>query len=642
MSTSFSQRLNILNNLSINKLQQNAERSLKQKVEGSMIDLSEEIKMPSKNSENFENQEDINHNPKKFSISGKKNTPKRSGTKPQLSTDFKSQKKVTPLFIGGLGPHVTESMLKELFNKFSSLYSVKICYDSETKKSLGYGYLNFSGSDEIDRVIEEFNYTEVFGSEIKIMPSLRNSLYRKNIGTNIFFSNLPLENSELTTRVFYDTFKKYGKILSCKLDHRKNIGFVYYEDDKVAREVIEKYNNTTFFGAKILCGLHFDKELRNFPDFEKRKSYLDKHIILEDELNTVEGKTSMLTKIKSSLPHPNAVFVKNLPIDTTEDEILDFFSVVGPVKSVFTSKVLKFKSEWAFITYKKGSDTERAIEELDGKKYKDRKISVTKAKARQQQHHHHQQQQQQQQQPIVKKASTKTTIQLNNLSTICTKEFLVELCIQEHLKFDRLKITEYEPDSGTFKGFATFKTKDDAKKFYNYLNGKLVGGSVINATFAAAKTNIGEADGKESANSETQGSASHFSMTKPQFPMPLQYFNPYYWGPPQGVHTRNVLPLYRNVQEMPTSNFFRQKSEHVTDTLKRQIKRAINYLKIQIIVKEKNLNCIAEYIVNVFWCGDLTNLSRYLLLLNTNIHYEEILHRQIEEAISKLGFTKGI
>lgn len=83
------------------------------------------------------------------------------------------------------------------------------------------------------------------------MPSMKNTLFRKNIGTNVFFSNLPLENPQLTTRSFYLIMIEYGNVLSCLLERRKNIGFVYFDNDISARNVIKKYNNQEFLEIKL-------------------------------------------------------------------------------------------------------------------------------------------------------------------------------------------------------------------------------------------------------------------------------------------------------------------------------------------------------------------------------------------------------
>lgn len=172
------------------------------------------------------------------------------GIKAKLSSTLES-KSVVALFIGDLEPTVTENRLREIFGKFRSLTSVKICVDSNSGKSLGYGYLNFANSEDAENATEEFNYRPIEGQEVRIMPSLRNSFYRKNVGTNVFFSNLPLEDPRLTTRVFYDTFKKYGKILSCKLDKRKDIGFIYFNNDQSARKVIKDYNGKEFLEIRF-------------------------------------------------------------------------------------------------------------------------------------------------------------------------------------------------------------------------------------------------------------------------------------------------------------------------------------------------------------------------------------------------------
>ena len=526
------------------------------------------------------------------------------------------RKRAIALFIGGLGDDICEDQLRDVFGKYPSLVSVKICYDSATKDSLGYGYLNFQRQEDVDRCTEDYNYTKLFGREIKLMPSLRNSSYRKNIGTNIFFSNLPTDKSKLTTRYFYDTFRVYGRILSCKLDVRKHIGFVYFEDDKDALKAIKDFNNKDFLGAKIACGLHFDKELRDFPDFDKRKSKLDSSIILEEELIvTAENDPLERTRAKNQ-PHPNAVFVKNLPPTVTDDQILDYFSSVGPIKSVFSSSVKRFKAKWAFVTYKVGKDSERSIEELNGRVFEGNTLSVSKAKVKRRR-------------PGGAKQDTEVPhFYLSNLSGICDERFLSQLCAKNGLHFQSLAIIGYDVLSCTYFGVMTFKNMGDLRDLSEYLNHRLLGGSIVRVSPEKPEFESGcIPQGNPYSPKLTKG--QHQSSPPAQT---MLNFLPY---PIQPAQQDN----YKQLKIPPNCLITRGREPREITRLKKQVKRAIKYLKLPMLDSNEDITRISQYIVHVFWCSNLELLGNFLEVLNLNIHYEHMLHQQIVESIKSLGFA---
>ncbi|QGN13765.1 PES4 [Kluyveromyces marxianus] len=455
----------------------------------------------------------------------------------QQSNTMKSEKQ-TALFIGDLPGNVTEDMLGNIFNKFKSFTSVKICVDSNTKKSLGYGYLNFGDQDDAEKAVDEYNYMPIFGREIRMMPSLRNTYFRKNIGTNVFFSNLPLDNNRFTTRVFYDEFKKFGKILSCKLDRRKNIGFIYFENDAAAKEAIRQYNGKQLFDTNIMCGVHFDRNVRKSPEFEQKIGRINNLTVVKEKLEiedengsviivdacdsatikekksgngagspssstletagvavgttttnnnssvTEDGVTAVGSPVESEasgskLPHPNAVFVKNLPINPNHDSLLNFFSKVGPVKSVYTSDVSKFESSWAFITYKRIQDTKVAIEKLNGSKYMKRTIEVKKAER------HHLEESQCHNN--IKPNNYKKTVYLTNLSVICNEEFLKFFCTQERIKTERIVIRYYDDKTDTYSGYVKCNSRNDAQRLFDLMENKLLGDSEVKASWQQPK-----------------------------------------------------------------------------------------------------------------------------------------------------------
>ncbi|SMN18961.1 similar to Saccharomyces cerevisiae YHR015W MIP6 Putative RNA-binding protein, interacts with Mex67p, which is a component of the nuclear pore involved in nuclear mRNA export [Maudiozyma saulgeensis] len=548
---------------------------------------------------------------------------KKLAPKPNVSSKLITTPKprLIALYIGGLGPSVTEDDIKKEFGKFKSLTSVKICYDTSTNQSLGYGYLNFKNQQDVDLCTEEYNYNILFGNEIKIMPSLRNSLYRKNIGTNVFFSNLPLGNEELTTRKFYDTFKAYGKILSCKLDNRKNIGFVYFSDDKAATKVIEDYNNKEYFGSTIVCGLHFDKELRNFPDFDKTKLNLDQNIILQDELSAVGSDDGSHTKVVEEKPlvHPNAIFIKNLPKETTSEELLEHFCKIGPIKSVYTSDGHeKFSSKWAFLTYKKLSDTQKAIELLNNSVFKNSQISVTKARPRRYN---------------MDKLKTEYFVILSGMGTICTKEFLSRLCSQERLHFSKFKVTTYNQTQGTFSGILSIKTDDIQKKIINFLNGRLVGGCIIHARTPNSLSEITELKLKmESASRENSlERTKHMEETKA---LKTNYDPVNKVLPIQELSMSTKIDVEHSGQEMKEKSQY----SYVKELLIRQVKKSMKFLQLLNVDDPKSVNTISGYIIEVFWCNNIYALQEFMSILKTNIQYEDILHKQITEALKSLGF----
>ena len=52
------------------------------------------------------------------------------------------------LYVGDLHPDVTDGQLFEAFSEFNHLSSVRICRDSSSGCSLGYGYVNFTSPQE--------------------------------------------------------------------------------------------------------------------------------------------------------------------------------------------------------------------------------------------------------------------------------------------------------------------------------------------------------------------------------------------------------------------------------------------------------------------------------------------------------------
>lgn len=554
--------------------------------------------------------------------------------------------KVISLFIGDLNKNVTEKMLKETFCKFSSLVSVKICVDS-CGKTLGYGYLNFLSQVEADEAVDQFNYLELYGREVRIMPSLRNSFFRKNMGTNVFFSNLPLENPKLTTRAFYDTFKTFGRVLSCKLDRRKNIGFVYFEDDNSARRAIEKFNNREYFGNIVNCGIHFDREVRSSPEFELRKLKLEGMTIIKEKLISADRTELREEELKNQAPHPNAVFVKNIPLIATKEEILNHFSSIGPVKSVFTSPVSNYNSLWAFVTYKKGQDTEEALKVFDGASFMNRTIQVSRAKKKNTRQngafYKHI--------PSSKNSligfesgnmvsNYRQTIYLSNLSPVCTREFLCCLCCKEKIRYKSIIINNFDQTSCTFYAVVVCSSRSDALRLFRYMDKRLFGDTMVKASWQTPKGMNLVASSAEAIKCGAHNIAKGYLPRRSLEGKELTAKNKL--DDHSGKYSKASDNNKMRISTISCNSITKKTTSRVRimEILKRQVSNCIDFMKYPTATREENLKCITEYIFDVYWRSDLERINQFLLSTDTEQEHEGVLDKQVQEAIEFLGFQR--
>ena len=61
------------------------------------------------------------------------------------------------IYVGNLSYGVVEEDLKEIFEEYGNVDSVKIITDKFSGKSKGFGFVEMAGSDEAKKAIEELN-----------------------------------------------------------------------------------------------------------------------------------------------------------------------------------------------------------------------------------------------------------------------------------------------------------------------------------------------------------------------------------------------------------------------------------------------------------------------------------------------------
>lgn len=66
----------------------------------------------------------------------------------QAAPNNANQFVTTSLYVGDLDVNVNDSQLYDTFNQVGQVVSVRVCRDLTTRRSLGYGYVNYSNPQD--------------------------------------------------------------------------------------------------------------------------------------------------------------------------------------------------------------------------------------------------------------------------------------------------------------------------------------------------------------------------------------------------------------------------------------------------------------------------------------------------------------
>ncbi|XP_047333230.1 polyadenylate-binding protein 2-like [Impatiens glandulifera] len=268
---------------------------------------------------------------------------------PQAMNTGGNQFVTTSLYVGDLEQSVTDSQLYDVFNQYGQVVSVRVCRDLATRRSLGYGYVNYSNPIDAARAIDQLNFTPLNGKPIRIMYSRRDPSNRKSGSGNIFIKNL---DKSIDHKALHDTFSQFGTILSCKVatdpsGQSKGYGFVQYDSEDAAQLAIVKLNGMLLNDKQVYVGPFLRKQERDIA----------------------------VDKAKFT-----NVFVKNLSDSTSEEDLMKTFGEFGPITSVAIMRDADGTSKcFGFVNFENSDDAARAVESLNGNKFDNKEWYVGKA-----------------------------------------------------------------------------------------------------------------------------------------------------------------------------------------------------------------------------------------------------------------------
>lgn len=72
------------------------------------------------------------------------------------------------LYVGSLHFHITEEMLRSIFEPFGKVGKIELIREPETQRSKGYGFVTFEDTEDAKRAIEQLNGFELAGRPMKV------------------------------------------------------------------------------------------------------------------------------------------------------------------------------------------------------------------------------------------------------------------------------------------------------------------------------------------------------------------------------------------------------------------------------------------------------------------------------------------
>ncbi|XP_011029544.1 PREDICTED: polyadenylate-binding protein 2-like [Populus euphratica] len=348
----------------------------------------------------------------------------------------------TSLYVGDLDFNVTDSQLYDVFNQVGQVVSVRVCRDLSTRRSLGYGYVNYSNPQDAARALDVLNFTPLNNKPIRIMYSHRDPSIRKSGMANIFIKNL---DKGIDHKALHDTFSSFGNILSCKVatdasGQSKGYGFVQFDSEEAAQNAIDKLNGMLINDKQVYVG-HFLRK---------------------------QDRDGALYSIKF-----NNVFVKNLAESTTDEDLKNIFAEHGAITSAVVMRDADGKSKcFGFVNFESADDAAKAVEALNGKKIDGEEWYVGKAQKKSERELELKGRFEQSMKETVDKFQG-LNLYIKNLDDSINDEKLKEL-FSDFGTITSCKVMRDPSGISRGSGFVAFSTPEEASRALAEMNGKML------------------------------------------------------------------------------------------------------------------------------------------------------------------------
>ncbi|RNE97922.1 poly(A)-binding protein 2 [Trypanosoma conorhini] len=358
------------------------------------------------------------------------------------------------IWVGGLDPNLNEQKLYDHFVRIGPVASVRVCVDSVTQKSLGYGYVNFQNPADAEKALDQAG-VKLGTKHIRIAKIQRDPSKRRSGVTNIVVKKLP---PSVDTYALKEMFSKYGRLTAIGLatnEDGESRGYarISYEKEESAVEAVQEVNGMVIDDCAITVERyqphHHEEQLKQFTN----------------------------------------LYVKNLDPSVNDEKLKEVFSAFGEVTSAKVRELGASQTVgFAYVAYATHEAAAKAVEELDEKESplakEGMKLSVCRFRSREERQRERERQRRERQQ----QHSRYPNLYVKNFDDTVTSERLKELfercgeTVSVRVMMDRATRV-----SRCF-GFVSFKEQSAASRAIQELHGSTaLGPRPLFVTYALRK-----------------------------------------------------------------------------------------------------------------------------------------------------------
>lgn len=138
---------------------------------------------------------------------------------------IREQDKEATVYIGNLDERVTDSLVWELMLQAGRIVNVHLPKDRVTQAHQGYGFVEFISEEDAEYAARVMNQVRLYGKPIRVNKASADKQKTVEVGAELFVGNL---DPMVTEQVLYETFSRFGTLLSLPKVRKIEIVIVFY------------------------------------------------------------------------------------------------------------------------------------------------------------------------------------------------------------------------------------------------------------------------------------------------------------------------------------------------------------------------------------------------------------------------------